>query len=62
VFSREGVDLLDDGQQVPAAHDGMAAFRGRGGRTVLVRNHEVDPEAVEEDGLADGRRCGSCTL
>jgi uncharacterized protein len=51
-FSREGVDLLDDGRPVPAAHDGMAAFRGRGGRTVLVRNHEIDPEAVEEDGVA----------
>jgi uncharacterized protein len=51
-FSREGVDLLDDGQPVPAAHDGMAAFRGRNGHTVLVRNHEIDPEAVEEDGVA----------
>jgi len=40
------------GRPVPAAHDGMAAFRGRGGRTVLVRNHEIDPEAVEEDGVA----------
>jgi secreted PhoX family phosphatase len=52
VFSRESVDLLDDGQPVPAAHDGMAAFRGGGGRTVLVRIHEIDPEAVEEDGVA----------
>jgi secreted PhoX family phosphatase len=51
-FSRESLDLLDDGRPVPAAHDGMAAFRGRGGRTVLVRNHEIDPEAVEEDGVA----------
>jgi len=51
-FSREGVDLLDGGQPVPAAHDGMAAFRARRGRTVLVRNHEIDPEAVEEDGVA----------
>jgi secreted PhoX family phosphatase len=49
-FSRAGVDLLDDGSPVPSAHDGMAAFAGRGGRTVLVRNHEVDVEAVEEDG------------
>ena len=51
-FSREGLDLLDDGRPVPAAHDGMAAFRGRGRRTVLVRNHEIDPEAVEEDRVA----------
>jgi secreted PhoX family phosphatase len=52
VFSREGADLLDGGRPVPAAHDGMAAFRRRGGRTVLVGDHEIDPEAVEEDGVA----------
>jgi uncharacterized protein len=52
LLSREAVDLLDDGQPVPAAHDGMAAFAGRSGRTVLVRNHEIDPEAVAEDGVA----------
>ncbi len=37
VFSREGIDTLDDGSAVPAAHDGMAAFAGRRGRRVLVR-------------------------
>ena len=52
VFSRAGVDLLDGGAPVPAAHDGMAAFALPGRRTVLVRNHEIDPEAVEEDGVA----------
>ena len=51
VFSREAVDLLDDGTPVPASHDGMAAFQGRRGRTLLVRNHEIDAEGVEEDGL-----------
>lgn len=53
-FSREGVDVLDGpgrGAPVPAAHDGMAAFPGSRGRTILVRNHEIDPEAVEEDGV-----------
>jgi len=49
-FSRTGADLLDDGGTVPSAHDGMAAFGGRRGRTLLVRNHEVSPEDVEEDG------------
>jgi secreted PhoX family phosphatase len=49
-FSRAALDVLDDGSPVPAAHDGMAAFAGRGGTTVLVRNHEVDAEGVEEDG------------
>jgi secreted PhoX family phosphatase len=53
VLSREAVDLLDGGQPVPGSHDGMAAFGGsRRGSTTLVRNHEIDPEAVEEDGVA----------
>ena len=34
---------LSDGSPVPARHDGMAAFEGAGGMTVLVRNHELDP-------------------
>jgi hypothetical protein len=51
-FSRVGTDLLDDGTPVPGSHDGMAAFAGPGGRTLLVRNHEISPEDVEEDGAA----------
>ncbi|MFJ7266935.1 alkaline phosphatase PhoX [Streptomyces sp. NPDC099050] len=39
-FSAVG-DQMDDGHPAPARPDGMAAFRGRGGTTVLVRNHEV---------------------
>jgi uncharacterized protein len=34
--------VLDDGTVLPGRHDGMAAFRGRRGRVVLVRNHEVN--------------------
>ncbi|CAN5803278.1 DUF839 domain-containing protein [soil metagenome] len=34
--------VLDDGAVLPGRHDGMAAFRGRRGRTVLVRNHEIN--------------------
>jgi uncharacterized protein len=52
VFSRAGTDLLDTGTPVPANHDGMGAVAGRRGTTLLVRNHEIDTEAVEEDGLA----------
>ena len=33
---------LDDGTLLPGRHDGMAAFRGRHGNVVLVRNHEVN--------------------
>lgn len=33
---------LDDGTQLPGRHDGMAAFRGRRGSVVLIRNHEIN--------------------
>ncbi|MGH9212593.1 MAG: PhoX family protein [Acidimicrobiales bacterium] len=33
---------LDDGTVLPGRHDGMAAFRGRRGRVLLVRNQEVN--------------------
>jgi secreted PhoX family phosphatase len=32
---------LTSGQGVPGDHDGMAAFAGPGGTTILVRNHEL---------------------
>ena len=34
--------ILDDGTVLPGRHDGMAAFQGRDGNVVLVRNHEVN--------------------
>ncbi len=34
-------ELMDDGLMVPPAHDGMAAFPGPNGLTLLVRNHEA---------------------
>ena len=34
--------VLDDGTVLPGRHDGMAAFRGRHGRILLVRNHELN--------------------
>lgn len=40
VLSRTG-DSMSDGLLVPGAPDGMAAFAGPDGRTVLVRNHEL---------------------
>lgn len=40
IVSRTG-DKMDDGFVVPGMHDGMAAFTGPDGLTVLVRNHEV---------------------
>lgn len=35
-------ERLDDGSVTPGNHDGMAAFRGRRGTSVLVRNHELN--------------------
>ena len=45
-FSETGSEM-SDGLLVPGAHDGMAAFRGRNGMTVVARNHEQKPSAVE---------------
>jgi len=38
VFSQTG-ETMDDGFIVPGAHDGMDAFPGPNGLTLLVRNH-----------------------
>src|SRR5687768_8180149 len=46
VISRTG-DRMDDGLLVPGKHDGMAAFPGPNGRTILVRNHENTPDTPE---------------
>jgi hypothetical protein len=43
ILSRTG-EKMDDGFLVPGGHDGMAAFPGPDGRTVLVRNHELLPQ------------------
>jgi secreted PhoX family phosphatase len=40
-FHRRGT-VLDDGSVLPGRHDGMATFRGRHGRTIIVRNHEIN--------------------
>ena len=45
-FSRVG-DEMDDGLLTPGRLDGMATFAGPNGSTILLRNHELDPD----DGL-----------
>ncbi len=40
-------DEMDDGLQVPALADGMAAFKGTNGQVILVCNHEIS--AVRSD-------------
>ncbi len=41
VFSRAGEEMAD-GLLVPGKADGMAAFPGPDGRTILIRNHELE--------------------
>src|SRR5688572_13820831 len=56
VVSRTG-EPMDDGYRVPGAPDGMAAFQGPAGRTVLVRNHELTANDLEASpfGVEDDR-------
>ncbi len=52
VFSVAG-ETMDDGFLVPGAHDGMAAFPGPDGLTLLVRNHEMSPGQESESVFAN---------
>ncbi len=38
-------DPMDDGFYVPGAADGMATFTAPSGETIVIRNHEVNPNA-----------------
>ncbi len=49
IISRRG-ERMSDGFFVPTRHDGMAAFPGANGTTILVRNHELTLDAPPEDG------------
>ena len=46
IISRQN-DPLRNGDPTPGIFDGMAAYRGRGGTTILVRNHENRSRAGE---------------
>ena len=39
-------EQMDDSLLVPNNHDGMGAFAGENGATILVRNHELNPVAT----------------
>lgn len=43
IISKQG-ERMDDGLLVPGLPDGMAAFPGRNGRVIVVRNHELGPD------------------
>ncbi|MDH3246663.1 MAG: DUF839 domain-containing protein [Saprospiraceae bacterium] len=46
-FSRTG-EVMDDGLLVPGDHDGMAAFPGPAGMTILIRNHELSTDEMNK--------------
>ena len=46
VISRVG-DPMDDGLIVPGLADDMHAFPASGGRSILLRNHELNPDSLE---------------
>lgn len=46
-FSHMGEEMAD-GYLVPGMHDGMAAYAGPNGETLLVRNHELESRFVEK--------------
>jgi secreted PhoX family phosphatase len=46
---------------VPMLHDGMAAFTGPNGTTALVRNHEINPDDVAEDGVTPVKHVAGAT-
>lgn len=57
-------DPMSNGEKTPAAHDGMAAFRGSTkDRVRLVRNHEVRPAGVAfgKHGVYDPAGAGGTT-
>jgi secreted PhoX family phosphatase len=54
IISKSG-ETMSDGFKVPVATDGMAAFPGSRGKTILVRNHEVNPDVSRTSGaFGDG--------
>jgi len=55
VISKTG-DIMDDGLRVPGAPDGMAAFPGKDGKTILVRNHELSYGVPQFSALAHGAK------
>lgn len=44
ILSTKG-QKMDDGLFLPGAPDGMAAFKGKNGRVIVVRNHELSPDS-----------------
>lgn len=52
IISQKG-DKMNDGLLVPGAPDGMAAFAGKKGRVIVVRNHENSPDRFENGAFGE---------
>lgn len=50
ILSKEG-DKMSDGLYLPGLADGMGAFQGKNGKTIVVRNHEISPDSLEHSGF-----------
>ena len=70
VVTEAGVTRLESGEFTPSNHDGTGAFKGKGGGTVLVNNHELGAPLAETpfpvphlEGLTyDPGSAGGCTI
>ena len=63
ILSRTG-QPMSNGHPTPAAPDGMAAFAGDNGTTILIRNHELNPwdnPGVKGDRPYDAKAVGGTT-
>ncbi|MBW4685066.1 MAG: PhoX family protein [Komarekiella atlantica HA4396-MV6] len=47
---------MTDGYKVPGGHDGMAAFPGANGSTILIRNHELNPASSTSVGAPSSKK------
>ena len=54
-------DMMSNALPTPAAHDGMAAYRGQDHVTILVRNHELSSGAPFSGALYDPTQGGGTT-
>ena len=55
IISRIG-QTMSDGLLVPGLPDAMGAFEGPGGKTIIVRNHELDPSKLDGTPFGKGQR------
>jgi uncharacterized protein len=52
ILSKTG-EMMSDRTKVPDKKDGMAAFSGENGTTVLIRNHELKPDPSKKIAIVD---------